>query len=471
MTDVKFTDLTACTTIQVQDTKAGMPELYEYEHLLHPVTLDGALQTFGAAVGAVDGSLVPTSIEFIRISADLPKTPGSPFVGFAKAARKGFRNYTGTIAFGDETWTTPYLLLRGYRTTEMLNVEAGAGAASTSSSAIRKLCTELIWKEDVELLQQQDVDLVFAPHKSFDEFCAELSGTSSLHEFLKQLPATSMVAKYLNLQGHKRPDYKLLEIGAGTGSVTAAAVEVLGGRHGSTPRFHQYLVSDANPKQLEATQKKLKDWQSVLTYKPLDINSSIVDQGFEKASFNALIAPNIFCTANNLGPALKNCFELLKPGGKLILTDCSLESQHLKLTDSIDKAWLQVSDRIGGPLMSSAAWLDAVKVAGFADIELTCTSSNAGGYSTMMIASKLAKSSLAFDDVVLLEPSAPSERSQRLSTRLEESLERMGLATSRATLHDAATINEYGKLPISGKPIIALLEAEKPFTCKSTLTN
>ena len=445
-----------------------MPQQFEYDHLLHPVTLDGALQTFGAAVGAVDGSLVPTSIDFIRISADLPRTPGSPFVGFAKAARKGFRNYTGTIAFGDKTWETPYLLLSGYRTTEMLNVDAGAGAASTSSSAIRKMCTEIVWKEDVELLQQQDADTVITPCKSFDDFCVELSGTSCLHDFLNQLPATSMVAKYLDLQGHKRPDYKLLEIGASTGSLTAAAVEVLGGLHGSTPRCHQYVVSDADPKQLEATRKTLRDWHSVLSYKALDIASSIVDQGFEKASFNALIAPNIFCTANNLAPALKNCFELLQPGGKLILTDCSLEDRHLKLTDTIDNSWLQVSGRIGGPLMSTAAWLDAVKVAGFADIELTCTSSNASGHSTMMVASKALKSSLAFDKVVLLEPSMPSERSQELSTRLEETFGDMGLAISRASLNDAATVNAQGKLLVSGKPIIVLLEAETPFTCKSS---
>ena len=45
----------ACFTIAITDTKDKMPAKFEYEHLLHPSTLDCTLQTATLAIERKDG--------------------------------------------------------------------------------------------------------------------------------------------------------------------------------------------------------------------------------------------------------------------------------------------------------------------------------------------------------------------------------------------------------------------------------
>ena len=106
-------------------------------------------------------------------------------------------------------------------------------------------------------------------------------------------PATSMMAKWLELQGYKRPDYRILELGASTGATTLAAFEVLGGRHGVTSRCSRYCFTDTNPGVFEAAQHLLKDWQTHIEYKKFDIEVDPIEQGFMENSFDVIIAANV----------------------------------------------------------------------------------------------------------------------------------------------------------------------------------
>ena len=371
-----------------------MPAQFEFDHLLHPITLDSMFQSFITAVSGSNKSLLPTSIESLTIAASLPKGAGAEFCGFAKVFRKGFREVGGTVVMSDDTWNEPKIIVKG-----MVGTEVGAMADGVTSnkrqSSLRKMCAELVWKADVDHIRQGEAEQLLqipeqistedaatfekavavyikralasltpekeaalTPHltqyvqwmrqhvdgsgqriaaaeegpdtaldqnvENEDKFLAETAKISvegrlicSIGEKLPQIlegitpplpvmmedntlfdyysnePSNGMITKWLDLQGHKRPDYQILEVAAGTGSMTLSAMETLGGRHGSTPRFSQYCFTDSDPSCFESAQVLLKDWQNHIQFKKLNIENDPIDQGFEEESFDMIIAANV----------------------------------------------------------------------------------------------------------------------------------------------------------------------------------
>lgn len=362
-----------------------MPAQFEYDHLLHPITLDSMFQTFIAAITGSNKSLLPTSIDSLTVSARLPKGPGAEFSGFTKTSRTGFREFSGSVVMSDDSWNEPKIVIKGLTGTEVGAMVDGI-TSNKQQSSLRKMCAELVWKEDIDHVHQSEAEQLLqtadqvsnehvavyekavaiyirralstltpeqeaklGPHlsryvqwmrqqtsgseqpdqldesvESEDKFLAETADTSlegrlicsigkKLPDILSGVtpplpilmednmlfnyhlgdPTNGKVLKWLDLQGHKRPDFKILEVGAGTGSMTLPALETLGGRYGSTPRFSQYYFTDSDPNCLESAQGLLKDWQSHIEFKKLNIESDPVDQGFEEESFDMIIAANV----------------------------------------------------------------------------------------------------------------------------------------------------------------------------------
>ena len=370
-----------------------MPHEYEYDHLLHPTTLDGVFQTFFSAIKSSHG-IVPTSIDSLFVSAELPKGPGSEFCGFTRATRKGFRHFGGRFVMSDENWSQPKIVVNGLLGTELGASSSESDTLQDSTANIRKLCSTLSWKEDVDHLTQDNVQTALRPTKNATPMSKEivadynqaariymlkalssldptteaamaphlvhfvqwmrrrveltnagsidtgaeetisllsdittwgidgsllsaigqslggiLDGSNPLTNWNEKLfseyrahsiglqAANSAMMKWLDLQAHKRPGLNYLEIGAGKGSISLPALEVLGGQQ--TPRLNQYTFTDSNPDYFEDAQKDLKSWQNRLQYKKLDIDRDPSEQGFEAASIDVIIAGNASSTMSS----------------------------------------------------------------------------------------------------------------------------------------------------------------------------
>lgn len=139
-----------------------MPHEYEYDHLLHPATLDGVFQTFFTAINSNQG-LVPNAIESMYVSNHLPQGAGGKLSGFIKAARKGFRHFVGDLVMSDEDWTQPKVVVKGFLGTELGATSSDADSSQDSSALIRKLCSSVTWKEDIDHLAQKDAEIVLHP--------------------------------------------------------------------------------------------------------------------------------------------------------------------------------------------------------------------------------------------------------------------------------------------------------------------
>ena len=100
--------------------------------------------------------MVPTAVGSMYVSADLPSGAGAVFRGFSKVSRKGFRNFVGPIYMSDEHWLEPKVVVTGIFCTELGALSGQSGSGNDSSFA-KKLCSQIIWKPDVNKISQENV--------------------------------------------------------------------------------------------------------------------------------------------------------------------------------------------------------------------------------------------------------------------------------------------------------------------------
>lgn len=130
----------SCTSIvRIPDTKSKMPAQFEFDHLIHPATLDAMFQTT-FAIG--EETMVPCRIRQIYFSPDMLKGAGAEFHGYATAQRKGFREAVADIVMSDAIFSRPMVVVDGMESRKL----ASSGPSGFLPSN-RHLCSELVWQE------------------------------------------------------------------------------------------------------------------------------------------------------------------------------------------------------------------------------------------------------------------------------------------------------------------------------------
>ena len=136
------------------------------------------------------------------------------------------------------------------------------------------------------------------------------------------------IGQYLS---HQNPAMNILEIGAGTGSTTLPLLQGLSSQNGRPPRFGHFFFTDISAGFFERAKERLSTWNDLITFKTLDIENDPVEQGFEAASFDLVVASNVLHATANMDNTLRNARKLLKDGGRIII----LESTTLALSQTI----------------------------------------------------------------------------------------------------------------------------------------
>ena len=103
---------------------------------------------------------------------------------------------------------------------------------------------------------------------------------------------------FFQLLGHSQPQMKILEIGAGTGGLTAKIHEKLKSDFGER-LYLKYTYTDISSGFFVQGKERFKEYEGI-EYKVLDISKDPLEQGFNSGEYELIIASNV---CNNLVPA------------------------------------------------------------------------------------------------------------------------------------------------------------------------
>ncbi|KAI3393132.1 hypothetical protein diail_4700 [Diaporthe ilicicola] len=265
--------------------KTLMPHGYLQPHLIHPTTLDGALQVclvplVSNPARKQKNAIVLSFMEELWVSAS--QHPEDGYTVFADSESHGRKEHLMSCTAVDSNTQEPMIRVSGCIVTEV----DGAEGPSNSELDPRHKAWNINWKPDPEFLNAEKAGKVF-----------EGAGAAQ---------------KYLDALAHKNPQMKFLDISNGACTFTNEVLSTLG------QRCAEYDFTDSSPLSLEETQKSISG--NSMQLKVLDVKSEPTSQGFELKSYDVLIAPVGAIPNADIDGVLRRFLSLLKPGGKIILT-------------------------------------------------------------------------------------------------------------------------------------------------------
>lgn len=195
-------------------------------------------------------------------------------------------------------------------------------------------------------------------------------------DVLKELyDMTSMnCGGYIRALSNKKPNLRILEVGAGTGGTTAKVLEAMLGKDpkGSdlNPPYAIYSFTDISAGFFEQAKERFADAPN-MDYHSFDITKDPLTQGFDKGTYDIIIASNCVHATPSLQETLKNLRPLLRDDGYLLLVELSTPSKALGYLFGVFPGWWEgeLDDRKDAPFVSLDRWDRELKGAGFVGVQ------------------------------------------------------------------------------------------------------
>ena len=159
---------------------------------------------------------------------------------------------------------------------------------------------------------------------------------------------------------------RVVEIGAGTGSATAAVLPEL-----PEGRF-DYMYTDISAGFFSEAEARFGDGGGCIEYRPLDIEKDPIEQGFDLHGYDLAIASNVLHATRYLEETLAHCRRLLAPSGHLVALENLRGLGWMDLTFGQLDGWWRFADdfRPHHALASPAVWRRALANSGFGEVEV-----------------------------------------------------------------------------------------------------
>lgn len=157
---------------------------------------------------------------------------------------------------------------------------------------------------------------------------------------------------------------RVLEIGAGTGSVTSRLLPQLPSQQ------TKYVFTDVSGLFLAKAREKFAAYPFI-EYRLLDIEKNPLQQGFHGQSFDLVVAANVVHATADLRKTLQNIQYLLSSEGLLILLECTSPLRFADVIVGLTDGWWKFGDhetRRSHALVSAHKWQQLLTASGFSEV-------------------------------------------------------------------------------------------------------
>jgi acyl transferase domain-containing protein/NADPH:quinone reductase-like Zn-dependent oxidoreductase/acyl carrier protein len=156
---------------------------------------------------------------------------------------------------------------------------------------------------------------------------------------------------------------RILEVGAGTGGLTAQVLPAL------ERGLHSYILTDVSAAFFSGAMQKLASFPEVET-KIFDLEKPAAEQGFELGSFDFVIGTNVLHAVADVRFALRNLHDLLASGGSLVFMDVATPQLWTETVFGLTSGWWRFTDRdlrAVHPLLGRSQWRALLRDTGFSE--------------------------------------------------------------------------------------------------------
>ncbi|KAI0173624.1 putative polyketide synthase [Hypoxylon sp. FL1284] len=163
---------------------------------------------------------------------------------------------------------------------------------------------------------------------------------------------------------------RILEIGAGTGGCTQPVTLAL--QEQGHPLWSQYDFTDISPGFFSEAQETFSEFSHCMKFRVFDAMANPLEQGFEEASYDLIVAGNVLHALKGLKTTLCSIRRLLKPGGKLVLFEITNpDAIRAGLYGGVLKDWWNTirDTKRYTPLLSVESWHAILLETGFTGLD------------------------------------------------------------------------------------------------------
>lgn len=178
----------------------------------------------------------------------------------------------------------------------------------------------------------------------------------------------SDTSAFVSLVAHKKPNLRVLEIGAGTGGATNTVLQALKSASGER-MYASYTYTDVSPGFFADAKERFKEYSGI-EFAVLDISTDPLEQAFEAGSFDLIVAWNVLHATSNLHETLTNVRKLIHPQGRFLLQEVDPLTKWINHAFGVISGWWAGVDdgRPTQPYVGLDRWREELSKAGFGDV-------------------------------------------------------------------------------------------------------
>ncbi|KAF7949130.1 hypothetical protein EAE96_008299 [Botrytis aclada] len=287
------------------------------EHILHPATADGIVQT-SLAVMAQGGAAIfptatPTEVENIWFSNSGLTLPHTTLLkSRARLLSRGNIGYEASVTAFDSTTGKVAFDVKRFR----LKYVTSSGSGEQQSREMH-MCYQLQWKPDIDM--SSAMGALTRIGNSSDQ------GSPNSSNILGQ------IQEYLKIATFKKIDMKILHFSAASDDNQKFLLDQFFAPKESASQalgYEDYILTDLSGAQPEELQSSL-DWEQYdgLKITSWDLNSSLDTQIFTPNTFDLVLLSHASWQGTGTEKVVDNANVLLKSGGRILLLETEVPVQ------------------------------------------------------------------------------------------------------------------------------------------------